>query len=400
MPQQREYIGNTTLGLNDVLYVVGGHCEKAGGNTKTILWSRPDLNGDLGRWQESKPFPDEGLSCSMAVSTPGHIHIIGGYRDSQIPSDSVWSAVLDGKGDFVKWETGPRLPTTLWFHNAAVVSGKVWVWGGLVKDDNQAVNTTVFSAPILANGNIGEFQVESGRIPKGFYRAAGTSSGQFLLSFCPSYAGGTESCDIWYAQVTENGLSEWQQLQAQLNARLYIDVTPDFRRGVIYLPGGRVTKAQRYNFSPDCYYFLLAGNESQATGQEQTSVAAATRIEGVSELSYTYVDAQSSVPGFLGYEQARQIVSQRRLPLVVYFHSDQARPCRIQLDELKGFNPANFGNRYIFACAESARFPQLFHQLGVFRAPAWILFDTSGQVSKRKIGVLKANEINQWLTSP
>lgn len=159
-------------------------------NKQTILWSKPLPNGELTPWKESPPFPGEGISCSVVVSTPGHIHLIGGYTQSNKPSDIVWTAVLAERGDFVRWIQAPRLPAPLWFHNAGVVGNRVWVWGGLTTPDNKSVNPLIYSAPILADGQLGQWRLEASRLPQPFYRTACTASGPFFLSFCPSYAGG------------------------------------------------------------------------------------------------------------------------------------------------------------------------------------------------------------------
>jgi hypothetical protein len=275
------------------------------------------------------------------------------------------------------------------------------VWGGLNTGDNKNVDPLIYSAPILADGNIGKWSTENTALPVGFYRCAGTASGNYLMSFCPSYAGGSESNDIWYTEVNDTGVSSWKKLKTNLNVRVYFGVAPDFRRGVIYLPGGRITRTKRYFITGDCYYFKLSGSSTtpapSAPDMLSENVNQYTAASS-SQPSYMYMTTSGIVPGFMSYETARQLVYQKHLPLVIYFHASQARPCQEQIKQLQGFDTAPYQNQLLFAAVESSQLPQLCHQFGVFRAPCWLLFNNVGQVTRRKIGILSADDLKRWLS--
>ena len=401
MPQPRTYISNMTIALNDVLYVIGGWDAIQNQNLKTILWSRPGVNGDLGPWKESLTFPGEGLSCSVAVSTAGHIHLIGGYTQSDQPTNQVWSASLNADGDFVKWEAAPPLPRPIWFHNAAVVGNRVWVWSGLVTPENTSVQAEIFSAGILADGRLSVWRTELSRLPQPFYRAACTACGPYLMSFCPSYAGGVESNEVWYCALTEAGLSPWQKLQTNIKPKVYLDVSTDFRRGLIYLPGGRESTKVSDSLVGSVYYFRLSRQAiGTDEGTEATTAATYTDVKpGSSRLSYLHVkETSTDAPrGFVSYEEVRTQRLTTNLPVVVYFHSPWAKQCETQRHYLQDFQAPEYQSKVLLSWVDVTLFPQLVQQMGVFRTPCWIYYDSSGKELKRKIGILTKDELVMWL---
>lgn len=405
MPHPRAYIGNTTIVLNDVLYVLGGSDENSRQDYKTIIWTKPKPNGELNPWMESPPFPGGGISCSAGVATPGHIHTIGGLSGSVSsggkPVNAVWSAVIDQNGDFVQWKSGPPLPMPLWFHNAAVAGGKVWVWGGLTTTEPTSVNANIFSAPIMADGSIGLWRRESVSLPQGFYRCACAATGNFLITFCPSYAGSQLSSDIWYTQVRGDSITPWKKLETNLQTRVYISVATDYRKGKIYLTGGRINREEGWEAVLDTvYYFNLAG-QSTATASSglRDQPSNYTGASGDANLSYMHTTKTSGdvLPGFLPYDMARSRMQNQSIPTIIYFHLPKSRDCQRQLEILKKFNFTRYQNKLLLVWVDPSLFPQFSQQMGVFRSPTWIVFDAFGNVRKKKTGILPEKELNQWL---
>ncbi|GAB4319712.1 MAG: hypothetical protein Kow0059_13840 [Candidatus Sumerlaeia bacterium] len=408
LPQPRSYIANTTIALNDIVYVAAGYDGQALVNMNTILWSRPRSDGHLEPWRTSPPFPGEGLSCSVALATPGFIHILGGFTQSDEPTRQVWSARVAPDGQVLDWVPGPPLPVPLWFHCGGVAAGRVWLWGGLLTKDNTSVNTAVYTAPILSSGQLAPWQVATtSALPQGFYSASSAVTGSYLLSFCPRYSGGLESNDVWYALASPQGLSLWQKLSTDLPSKLYIAVANDYRRGFVYIPGGRISKTD-HNLDNHVYYFQLAGARQAprppADTDEAVTVASAppaatatpgTAYAGTESLSYTQLSAAQGVhPGFMTYEQARQTAAVQRRPIILYFFNDKARRCQEQKAILQNFNTAAYAGRVIFAEVDTAKFPQITQQYGVFRIPHWIVFDAAGQTLLSRSGVLSAQDLH------
>jgi hypothetical protein len=406
MPQPRAYIGNTTIVLNDVLYVIGGFDGEQ--YWKTIIWTKARPDGSLQRWQESRPLPGPGVDCSAAVATPGHIYLIGGATGSPArPVTNVWEAILDNNGNVVQWQQGPSLPVPLWFHNVAVVSGKLWVWAGLTTGKNDSVNPYVYSAPLRADGSIGMWDREMITMPEPMYSAAGSACGSYLISFCGRYKGGAEHSDIWYTALTGGGIGQWQKLQSKLYLRVYHTVATDFRRGLIYLPGGRYARDDVASLRPEVFYLKLAESATQKKGtpttgdqvaktetmrQEQTTQSRMNTLYQSSSLP------QDSLPGFIPYEQARQLNMQRHLPVVIYFHSPRTKSCQRQREQVANFNFAGYQGRVAFAWVDTTILPQLVQQMGVFRVPTWLFFDKGGNKRSFKIGVISPEELTQQVS--
>nr|HQH12187.1 hypothetical protein [Candidatus Sumerlaeota bacterium] len=61
LPTDRSYIDNSTLVLNDIVYVVAGKHSSLEKRTNTIYWTRPLPTGELEPWRESFPFPGNGV---------------------------------------------------------------------------------------------------------------------------------------------------------------------------------------------------------------------------------------------------------------------------------------------------------------------------------------------------
>ena len=405
MPHPRAYIGNTTLALNDVIYVLGGSDENTGANKKTILWTKPMANGELKPWRESPPVPGTGISCSAGISTPGHIHALGGLSgnisEGGKPVSNVWSAVIDQNGDFVQWRAGPSMPQPLWFHNAAVAGGRVWVWGGLTSPEPTSVNSNIFSAPIMADGAIGQWRTEQVSLPTGFYRCACAASGNYLISFCPSYSGSRTSNDIWYAEVQNGRMSPWKKLDTNLETRVYISVATDYRRGKIYLTGGRRRRKTGFeDVLNTCYIFHLAGKSATTAGASQSGQTAGyTGATGSANLSYQHATTNTGdvLPGFVPYATARSRRQQQSMPMIIYFHLPRSRDCQQQLQIMKQFDFTKYRDKALLVWVNPSLFPQFTQQLGVFKSPTWIRFDVFGNEKERKTGVLSRQELTNWL---
>lgn len=403
LPTERSYIDNSTLALNDIVYVVAGKRGSTNTNTNTIYWTRPLPTGELEPWQESFPYPGNGVQCAPAVATQGYIHLIGGLEDNKV-TDSVWAAKVGGDGSIISWEEENPLPTPLWYHNAGVAGGRVWVWGGLINQDssaidNTAVQRTVFYAPILPSGKIGAWRQSPNNLSKGFYCTSSTVSGPFLLSFCARYGTMILSNEIWFANVTSEGLSNWTSQASNIKARLYICLATDYRRGIVYIPGGRINRDD-FIFDNTVYYIKLAsGQKADEKTDAAVTVDQSAQQKTGGSLSYIAQakETSSGIPGFLPYNQAQQMVTQQGKPLAIYFCSSKAKRCQEQVQILSGMNFSPYSTKFVFSMVETTQFPQIAQQHGVFRVPAWIFYDVFGAEKIRKNGILQPAEIEECL---
>jgi len=412
LPEPRFYIDASTLVLNDVVYIVGGSSLAADGTRyNTAVYTRPLPNGTLLPWAVSQPFGGAGggLSTITAVSTPGHIHTIGGLRLGGQASNEVWTNAIYADGTLGPWIPGPPLPMPLWYHSAGAASGRVYVWGGMPVEDSSNVSGKVFSAPILGSGKLGSWREEPASLPRPFYAAASAVAGNFLLSFSPRYAGAQRSNEVWYSTVTPTGLSPWRTRQTVMPNKQYHAAAVDYRRGMIFFGGGRTELTGP--MLQDFWFFQLGAQVRQSAEQSwlqhqrahQNTVSAflppAPGQQQQAPTTLTYISAAklstSAVAGFKTYDEARAESAAQRKPLVVYFNLEGAQPCIEQRQQLASPEFAAALGAASWAWVETKDNPQLAQQLGVYRVPTWIFYDKAGnEVSAaRSVGAKSAADI-------
>ncbi|MBN1901233.1 hypothetical protein JW926_07920 [Candidatus Sumerlaeota bacterium] len=412
----RSYINNATLSLNNCIYVVGGLNGSTDEKYRTITWTRPGENGKLEPWKESPPCPGEGVSCSVAVATPGYIHLIGGSRGQSIPITNVWSARIAADGSVVAWEEGPPLIVPLWFHCGGLADGKVWVWSGLAGSAVSSINTNIYFAPVESSGRLGAWEESNFRIPRGFYSSSCTVTGDFLLSFCPRYAHGEISGDVWFASVGSQGISEWQVVQCNLPAKHFIGVATNYLLGYVYLPGGRLNK-ESLEFDKTVYYFSIVAHDEANTQQAATNYTQTTPV--ISQSSGAVVSNESvpsyappqgvmsqpqaslpsqMFPGFVSYEHLKQQYITNPRPTALYFHSEANASCETQRRILGGFEPQAYRDKIILGEVDALMNPVVVNQYGVPRVPYWVFYDATGNLVNQKDGALQLHELNQILS--
>ncbi len=403
LPQPRHYIENATLVLNDVVYIVGGSSLPLNGDRyNTALFSRPLPNGTLLPWTESQPFAPDGLSTITAVSTPGHIHIIGGLGQADGASNKVYSNTIYADGSMGSWTAGPTLPIPLWYHSAGAAGGRVYVWGGLPTSAPQPVSPLMLSAPILGSGKLGPWRREARALELPFYSASTAVAGNYLMSFSPRYTDGVKSNDVWYAAVTPQGVSNWFRRPSGVPNQVYHAAAPDYRRGAIYFGGGRTNSGEA--MLKDFFFFSLgsaARDQAEkawlaAQQAHQNTVAAfpaptAGQQQAPTTLTYTTASTLSAgaIKGFQTYADAQASASSQRLPMVVYFTMETAQPCREQRQMLDSAEFQQIAPKATWAWVETKDFPQLAQQLGVYRVPTWVFYDRAGNEvqTARTVGV-------------
>lgn len=422
LPEPRYYIANSTLVLNDVVYIVGGGKQALGGDSHaTAIWSKPLPNGTLTPWQTSSSFPG-GTSCPASVSTPGHIHVIGGLVTAEQVSNQVWTNPVRDDGSLSSWLPGPPMPIPMWFHQAGVVAGRVYVWGGLCESESGPRNPLpyVISSPILSTGKLGAWRREQQMLPVPFYSAATTNAGPFLMSFSPRYQGDQVSNDVWFTRIGPQGMEPWRRKPTDLTNKVYHAVAPDFRRGVIFLNGGRGPERQSPLTIKGSAFGLTA---EAARAAEQTWIAAQTaHSNSASSLAASLEQStqsgsgsrdeqralsyladrslkQGAVEGFMTITEARNRAEREGKPLIMYFSLADAIPCREQKQHLETEKFAQLLPYAAFAWIDTGEYPQLCQQMGVYRVPTWIFFDKHGEKRGMRIGVMTPEELVAGLLS-
>ncbi|MBN1900333.1 thioredoxin family protein, partial [Candidatus Sumerlaeota bacterium] len=211
------------------------------------------------------------------------------------------------------------------------------------------------------------------------------------------------SSDIWFTTVKPEGLSEWRRIETDIDSRLYIGVATDYRKGYIYIPGGRKTPLEDEKSLTGTVFMLRLASSVQADAKTEiaSSPALYGPASGDGQLSYIQQTRQenSVFPGFLPYEKARQISQSQFKPLVIYFYTEKARHCQNQAQILRNLKGSKYAGRVILAEVDLEKFPQISQQYGVFRVPTWIFFDSSGVVKFKQEGAVTLESLDAAVRS-
>jgi len=409
LPQPRHYIGNSTLVVNDMVCILGGSNAPLNGTVfATALYTRPLPNGTLLPWTESAPFGNSGLTTVTAVSTPGHVHVIGGLGNNSARAE-VWSNAIYSDGSMGTWFEGPKLPFPLWFHSAGVAGGRVYIWGGLPTSKKDKISPYMLSAAILGSGKLGEWRTETVRLPVPFFRGVSSVAGPYLFTISPSYSDTDESNDVWFTQITPNGPTAWTRRQTQIPNRVYTASAANYRQGTMFVGGGRTARGKEMLDAMCMFRLTSQARQLAEQGWMAAQLAHANTVAALPApdasgqtaaqptLSYL-ADSKlrvGAVDGFATYSAARADSAKNGKPLVLYFNISGAAPCEQQNEQLRNDVFGQLRSAASFAWIDTQDYPQLVQQLGVYRVPTWVFYDKTGNEVQpaRRVGVQTAPDL-------
>ena len=171
--------GASSVFYNGHVYIMGGNNYSTNVDTflNTVYSAPLNANGSVGTWTteaNALPVYPEGAT---AITYNGYIYIMGGNYSAGVHS-TVYSAPLNANGSVGTWTTEANaLPTGLWNASAVVSSGHVYVMGG--NNGTNAVST-VYSAPLNANGSVGTWTTEANALPASFNAANSVANNGFI----------------------------------------------------------------------------------------------------------------------------------------------------------------------------------------------------------------------------
>jgi hypothetical protein len=409
LPNPRHYINNSTIVLNDTVYILGGSATVIdGGAQRTMLWTRPLSNGMLEPWRETESFAETGVECVAAFSTPGYLHMTGGLDGNGTPLNNVWSVRVRPDGSLGNWEPAPSLPKPFWFHCAAVVGGRVYVWGGLHDNSDDTSNRNpskdIYSAPVLSSGKLGPWRVEPVQLPAGFYSASTAVAGPYLFSISPRYQGGQVSSDVWWTYVSPQGMVQWNRQPTQMALRVYHAAATDYRHGMIYVAGGKFNTGGELPRADS--YFIRLSPQARAIAEQawhqalmaHASAVSTSEIAAESDGSFSFSEQQIQ-GGFLALDAARELSRTSGKPLVMYFTAKKAKPCQQQDQLLEGQNLVEVFKGAVLAAIDVQQNPQVAQNYGVFQVPTWIFYSHGEEEKARGIGVQQVADLGQRVTA-
>ncbi len=412
LPQPRLYIGNSTIVLDDIIYVVGGAAQiKDNTGYRNAVYAKPDENGNLSRWVESVPWPGGELQAPVTVATPGYIHLIGGL-DRDTPRNNAFSIEVRPDGHLgSQWERSAPLPVALWYHHAAVSAGRVYVWGGLTANDNKAVTPQIYSAPIMSYGKIDQWRRENISISQPYYAASTAVAGPFVIAFSPRHSGSLATSNVWWSVANVEGMQGWQSMQTQVPNRVYHAAAMDYRRGLVFLNGGRSSKTDVRTLLSNVVVFRLSKEARDAAYQGaqsfQFSQADDMTITSWQEADHTESSFASTDGGdasamgassVLANFKSFQETSRNGKPMAMLFYSDSAENCKEQIEILASGDMNSLSTQANFVLVPVNKDPQMVQQRGVWKVPTWIFFNRNGAENGRHIGTLPFEQLRSAVT--
>ncbi|MEJ2048317.1 MAG: T9SS type A sorting domain-containing protein [Calditrichota bacterium] len=135
----------------DNIYIIGGRSSK---NSNEVYKSKINIDGTLSDWVPQASLPTEVYGHTTIFD--GHrIYVIGGWYNT----DTYFSEI-DANGDLGIWNSTTPLTERLYASDASLYNNKIFLYGGKeIVGDSQTIVSTVRYANILANGQLGSWQV-------------------------------------------------------------------------------------------------------------------------------------------------------------------------------------------------------------------------------------------------
>ena len=265
------------------LYCVGGDNNK-GAYTSNVYYA-PVSGSSIGSWQQTKSYPDSGLSDSSCVASGGYIYCISGAVEN--PPDytpDVYSAAASG-GGITGWNRVGSYPVSggLRSMSCTTSNGYVYCVGGLDASGTQYTNVEV--AAVESGGTLSSWSKSSNSLsnnpsPDSQYALAGlecvtaTASSGTTYLYCID-GGDTKGCfsnplvdTAWYAPI--NGLSVGLWKQATPYPLSLDSLSCIVNNNAIYCTGGGDEACGTYPSTSATYYATINSDGSLGSWNSAT----------------------------------------------------------------------------------------------------------------------------------
>ena len=215
--------------LEDRIYVIGGGSviAQATNAFDDVLVADVQPDGSLGSWRTLTPLRSgvRWLGCGIDPVTRT-IYAVGGDGGSVSLSD-VARANVAADGSIGPWLVSPSLPEPRRGHSVVVESGVLYALGGEASD-GFAVRSSVFAAPIAADGSLGAWTSVI-QLPRADYEfGLATSNGRLYVT------GGYTGNDVAMVAPAGQAFSATSPLPAPRER--HVSVALD---GFVYVIGGK-----------------------------------------------------------------------------------------------------------------------------------------------------------------
>ncbi|HEU0266744.1 MAG TPA: hypothetical protein VFQ70_03900, partial [Candidatus Saccharimonadaceae bacterium] len=191
-------------------------------------------SGTVGSWTAGTALPTKNNAAGAAIYE-GRMYLVGGGASGGGGSyfTTVYYANINGDGSVGAWQTATALPIAVGMGVAVAYGNTLYLIGGALSAGG--FNTTVYQAPINADGSVGAWTSSStGSL-------FGPKYGQYSFAYDGYlyYIAGWTNMAAYYAPINANGsLGAWQQSTNVISTTGLRYVSGAVSGGTIYLFGG------------------------------------------------------------------------------------------------------------------------------------------------------------------
>lgn len=260
------------------VYAISGRA--LGGPYTDRLWPgvlyAPILDsGELGDWTETVPLPDARL-YHAAVFYGDSIYVAGGFGTGGTSQTTVWRSRVRPDGSLEAWETLTPLPEWVWGHSLVVHDNYLYcIYGAATEPMKWPTESPVYSAPILADGTLGDW-TKASMLPKGLrLDVSAVVNGRLYV-----IGGEWLSKLVYSAPLAPNGgLGEWsRQTDLPCGTRCHSVAVFD---GALYVMGGEMELFRAPQYYPSVYdlpggYVSMRGTPDAAGNISEWEILAPT----------------------------------------------------------------------------------------------------------------------------
>jgi len=404
---------STVVATPGHLHLIGG-LVNATSPTAAVITAPIEADGSIASWQAGPALP-EPLWWHNAVALGGRVYVWGGLPTAEYTTISprVYSAPITGSGELAAWRREPsELPQPFFGATSATAGSYLLAFCpryGLDKESSQ-----IWYSQLGADG-LSAWAVLNETLPNRIYQASAsdyTRGYVYLVGGRPSRASSTNNGAVLAFKLSGETHEAPRRMTIPLPevpAAVVQQQREASLRVALAAPAPADGPAPSAILAPWQKRDTAATVSAAATTVPAARTAAVIPIPPAEAPSMTLASGQQgednilpsgAIPGFVSYGQARALTTgPTAKPLVIYFDQAGSEACEAQRASLRQdvARLQRLSGKAAFAWVDVDQAPQLAQFMGVFRAPAWCLFDTQGQPLAQHQGALGLDRIEAAL---
>jgi N-acetylneuraminic acid mutarotase len=232
----------TSVVYNGYVYEIGGQ-NSAGNAVATSYYAPLSSSGTIGSWTTTTSIP-VALYGATSVVYNGYVYEIGGQNSAGNAVATSYYAPLSSSGTIGSWTTTTALPEVTYYASSVIYNGYLYEMGGKPTTSSNYAN--VYYAPLNANGTIGSWTA-SDALPIPVRSLSAIAYDGYLYAF-GGYSAGAAQSSVYYAPISANGtIGAWTLTTALPGTGRYASSVE--YNGNAYVIGGynSVAKASTYS---------------------------------------------------------------------------------------------------------------------------------------------------------